>query len=144
MQIISPFYTRKSYTKEAVNLFIDQYGYNVKYFRKNFIPVNIYRYYEKLQTGKKKLYLFFPHSSSVENKNHWYTFLNWCKHTALKNVHLNIYGNIIVLNYNFLFFYDVFYYAKLLLFNFEAISFQPTAISLFSTIIKLMAENWRL
>ena len=60
MQIIGPFYTRKSYTKEAVDLFIDQYGYKVKnygtYLRKNFVTINIYRYYKKLQTGKKNFF----------------------------------------------------------------------------------------
>ena len=63
MQIIGPFYTRKSYTKEAVDLFIDQYGYKVKnygtYLRKNFVTINIYRYYKKLQT-KKKTFSILP------------------------------------------------------------------------------------
>ena len=36
---------------------------------------------------------------------------------------------VIVLNYNFLFFYDDFYGIKLVLLNFEAISLQPSAIS---------------
>ena len=73
MQIISPFHTRKSYTKEAVTSFIEQYGLKVKYYgsykRKNFIPVDIYRYYDVLSTGQKKLFLFCRRFCLVENKN---------------------------------------------------------------------------
>ena len=57
MQIIGPFNTRKTYTIEAVNKYIEHLGYKVKHYgayqRKNFTPVKIYRYYEIVESGKK-------------------------------------------------------------------------------------------
>lgn len=65
MIIISPFYTKKSYTKEAVSTYIGQnypafkyYGY---YERKNYTPLWVYRFYTVLSNGQKKLYLLSPH-----------------------------------------------------------------------------------
>lgn len=79
MQIIGPFYTRSTYTKEAVDLFIEKNGHKVKYYgfyqRKISNLMNIYRYYFILPTGQKKLYLFCPHFFLAVNRNHWNTFL---------------------------------------------------------------------
>jgi hypothetical protein len=65
MIIISPFYTRSSYTKEAVDIFIEQAAYKVKYYgfylRKLFTETKVYRYYHVLPSGQKKLFLLCLH-----------------------------------------------------------------------------------
>jgi len=79
MILIGPFYTRQSYTKEAVNKYMAKINLNVKYYghykRKKFIPLCVYRYYEALPTSQKKLYPFYQLFFLTENRNLWNTFL---------------------------------------------------------------------
>ena len=79
MQIICPFYTRSTYTKEAVDLFIDHSGQKVKYYgtyqRKFFTQLRIYRYYQVLPTGQKKLFRYCLLFFSAANRSHLNTSL---------------------------------------------------------------------
>jgi len=73
MILICPFYTRKSYTKEAVDLYIVQNDLKVKYYgryrRKKFIQVDVLRYYKRCSdTGQKKLFHYCLHFFLAENR----------------------------------------------------------------------------
>ena len=78
MILISPFYTRSSYAKEAVDIFIEQTGYKVKYYgfylRKYFMETKVYRYYLILPSGQKKLFLSCLLFFSTANRSLWNTF----------------------------------------------------------------------
>jgi len=64
MIIIGPFYTKKSYTRETVSIYIGKNYSDFKYYgyyeRKNFTPLRIYRFYTVLPDGQKKLYPLYP------------------------------------------------------------------------------------
>lgn len=73
MIVISPFNTRKKYTKEAVDQYITDTYPKVKYYgfyeRKKPTPMMIYRFYELQSTDQKKLYPYSPRFFSAGKEN---------------------------------------------------------------------------
>ncbi len=73
MQIIELFCKSQEYTFESVNEIIGRKYPILKYYgsytRKNPILIKVYRFYQKLERSKKKLFRFFHLSSCPENRN---------------------------------------------------------------------------
>jgi hypothetical protein len=73
MQIIGPYYTKESYTKDAVDTFIGEKYPDFRYYgfypRKNYTSVNVYRYYKRDARGQKKRYPYCPRFCFHTNRN---------------------------------------------------------------------------